>query len=349
MKGAPLIGISPSTKTTGAVPHLSPRDGSFLPCFALRDRSRLLRCTRRKSLKRLPPLGSIQAFVEVARLGSLKAAADTLALSSPALTRRIQSLEQFMGAALFERQHNSVQLNARGEAFLGEVQPHLDALALAIDRATDDSRSLRIRIAVPSLFASQRLMPRLPSLRERHPNLLIDVDTGANRISRLGEGVDAAIAITHGVEDRHYARVLERGRIVAIGSRRLVDGADPLRRLHDLRRVPVLLHREMPNAFDIWCKTVGLTDLEPAHITYFDAGQLILDAAAEGLGVAFMLESHLASAGDERLVRIFAESAESPYAYWFACPPAALGRRGVKLFHDWLFDHFGRADDLQVA
>lgn len=300
-------------------------------------------------MKRLPPLGSIQAFVEVARLGSVKAAADTLALSSPALTRRIQSLEQFMGAALFERQHNAVQLNERGEAFLDEVRPHLDALALAVDRATDDGRAMRIRIAVPSLFASQRLMPILPSLREQHPNLFIDVDTGANRISRLGEGVDAAIAITDGVDNRHYSRMLERGRIVAVGSRALLEGSRPLRQHSDLRHVPVLLHREMPLAFDAWRKAVDQHDLEPAHISYFDAGQLILDAASEGLGVAFMLESHLASANDDRLVRIFAETTESPYAYWFACPSAALDRRGVRLFHKWLFEQFAPAGGVARA
>ena len=292
-------------------------------------------------MKRLPPLGSIQAFVEVARLGSLKAAADSLALSSPALTRRIQSLEQFMGCSLFERQHNAVLLNARGRAFLGEIEPHLDALALAVERATDDGREMRIRIAVPSLFASQRLMPALPSLRQRHPKLLIDVDTGANRISRLGEGVDAAIAITEAVSDRHYSRLLERGRVIAIGSRNLVQGEPPMFDPSHLERLPILLHRDMPGAFEEWKRSVGRPQLEPAHINYFDAGQLILDAAAEGLGIAFMMESHLASSSDDRLVRVFNESAESPYAYWFACPPASLERRGVRIFHDWLFDHFG--------
>jgi LysR family glycine cleavage system transcriptional activator len=291
-------------------------------------------------VRRLPPLGSIQAFVEVARLGSMKAAADSLALSSPALTRRIQALEQFMGVDLFERHHNSVQLNRRGDAFLSEIRPHLDALAFAVERAVRDGRALRLRIAVPSLFASQRLMPALPSLRERHPDLLIDVDTGANRLSRLGDGVDAAIVITAEVHDRHYSRILERGRIIAIGSRSIFErGGKPLHP-EALREIPVLLHREMPEAFEEWKKAVGHPRLQPAHLNYYDAGQLILDAAAGGLGIAFMLESHLASSNDERLVKLFEDSAESPYAYWFACPRSALQRPGVRIFHDWLFAHF---------
>ena len=291
-------------------------------------------------MRRLPPLGSIQAFVHVARLGSFKSAADSLALSSPALTRRIQSLEQFVGTPLFDRQHNNVQLTVRGAAFLAEIEPHLDALALAVERVSEPARTMRLRIAIPSLFASQRLMPALPSLRARQPNLLIDLDTGANRISRLAEGLDAAIAITDQVDAKLYSKEIERGRIVAIGSRRLAEGAGAITKPADLSRFPILLHRDMPRAFDAWRHAVGLPDLEPAGVSYFDAGQLILDAAAEGFGIAFMLESHLDCSADERLVQVFRETAESPYSYRFACQPSALERRPVRIFHDWLVEHF---------
>ena len=285
-------------------------------------------------MRRLPPLGSIQAFVHAARLGSIKAAADSLALSSPALTRRIQSLEQFIGTTLFERNNNSVQLNERGRAFLTDVEPQIEALASAVERVGESAR-MRIRIAVPSLFASQRLMPALPHLRARHPDLLIDVDTGANRLARLNEGVDIAIAIADKVDDKLYSRMLERGRVMAIGSRELLD---KVRAPEDLRRVQILLHRDMPLAFHAWRSANGLPDLEPAECTYFDAGQLILDAAAGGLGIAFMLDSHLEASRDSRLVQFFGKTAESPYAYWVACNPQSLERKPIRIFHNWLFE-----------
>lgn len=296
-------------------------------------------------MRRLPPVGSIQAFVAVARLGTIKAAADSLALSSPALTRRIQSLEQFVGTPLFDRQHNSISLNTRGAAFLAEVEAHVDAIALAVERVSTPPKSMRLRIAVPSLFASQRLMPALPALRTRHPNLTIDVETAPNRISLLSEGADVAIAISERIDERLYARELEKGRIAAIGSRHLGDVREPA----DLRRVPILLHRDMPELFNAWRAAIGMPDLEPADTNYFDAGQLILDAAAGGLGVAFMLESHLACSIDDRLVQLFGQTAESPYTYWFACVPAALERRPVKIFHDWLFDHFSGEEKSRAA
>lgn len=292
-------------------------------------------------MKRLPPLGSIQAFVQVARLGSLKAAADALAVSAPALTRRIQSLEQFVGQPLLERLPNGVALNARGQAFLAAIGPHLDALAMAVERATDDGGPMRIRIAVPSLFGSQRLMPALASLRRNHPELTIDIDTGLNRVSRLGEDIDAAITIASSVGNQFYSRLVERGETIAIGSRQLLDAHPGLRDPAGLAEVPILLHREMADAFHHWKDQAGYPDLLPASINYFDAGQLILEAAAAGLGVAFMFRSHLDYSADDRLRQVFHQTSESPYAYWFACPPSALERRGVRIFHDWLFGQFG--------
>ncbi|MEO5773567.1 MAG: LysR substrate-binding domain-containing protein [Sphingomicrobium sp.] len=291
-------------------------------------------------MRRLPPMGAIQAFVHVARLGSLKAAADSLALSSPALTRRIQALEQFVGTPLFERHHHALTLNEHGQSFMAEVAPHVDALADAVERVSAPAKAMHIRIAVPSLFASQRLMPELPSLRERHPHLQVEIDTGANRLNRLQEGLDAAIAITESVDPRLYSRLVGSGRIVALGARSLQTGAKAVRRPEDIAKVPILLHREMPRNYDAWRRSVGYPELEPAEYSYFDSGQLILDAAAEGLGVAFMFESHLESARDQRLVPIFEGTADSPYRYWFACQPSALDRRPVKAFHDWLFERF---------
>ena len=90
-------------------------------------------------MRRLPPLTAIEAFVQVARLGSVKAAAEALALSSPALSRRIQALERFVGHPLFERRHQAVHLNPDGERLMAEIGPSIDALALAMERATGEA------------------------------------------------------------------------------------------------------------------------------------------------------------------------------------------------------------------
>ena len=289
-------------------------------------------------MKRLPPLTAIEAFVQAARLGSIKAAAEALALSSPALTRRIQALERSVGRPLFDRGHQSVSLNPDGERLLAEIGPSLDALGAAMERASGNREMMRLRLAVPSLFAAQRLMPALPRLRELHADLHIDLDTGANRLARLEEGLDAAIVITAEVDPSLYSRRIDSNCVVAIGARHLRDGPQALRSPADLAAHTILLHRDLAQAFDYWREAAGYPGLEPAAIDQFDSGQLILDAAAQGLGVALMLENHLTGSSDDRLVQLFDLKVESPYSYFFACRRSALARRPVRIFHDWLFE-----------
>lgn len=300
-------------------------------------------------MRRLPPLTAIEAFVQVARLGSVKAAAEALSLSSPALSRRIQALERFTGHPLFERRHQAVHLNPDGDRLMAEIGPAIDALALAMERATGSVEVMRLRLAVPSLFASQRLMPKLPGLRALHPDLHIDIDTGSNRLARLDEGLDAAIAITTEIDPSLYSRRIDSNCVIAIGSRAIQAGPNAIREPAQLAGATIFLHRDMPGSFDYWCDAIGLPGLQPAAIDHFDSGQLILDAAAQGLGVAFMLESHLYGSGDDRLVRLFDHKVESPYSYWFACRRSALKRRPVRIFHDWLFDRLLKEERREAA
>lgn len=292
-------------------------------------------------MKRLPPLTAIEAFVQTARLGSVKAAADALALSSPALTRRIQSLERHVNRQLFERRHQSIHLNADGERLLHEVGPVLDELTRALERATGDTAQLRLRLGVLPLFASYRLMPGLGVLRKLHPQLHIDLDTAPDATARLDDGLDAAIVLARGIEPGLYARRLGTNRVVAIGARALLDSPDAPKAPADLAGMTVLAHRDLPDVLRDWCRAAGVPDLQPAATDIFDSGQLLLDAAAQGLGIAFMFEMHLEGAHDPRLARLFGIAAESPYAYWFVCREPALNRRPVRLFHDWLMGEFG--------
>ena len=294
-------------------------------------------------MRRLPPLTAIEAFVAVARAGSVKAAAQDLALSAPALSRRIQTLERFVGKPLFERRHHAMVPTADGDRLLAQIAPALDQLADAVDAMTGGAEVLRLRLGVLPLFASQRLFPRLAALRAAHPQLHLDIDTGGHGISRLGDGLDAVIALAREIDPALYSRRLDRNRVFVIGARALLDRAEPVVDPAQLAGLTVLLHREMGDNFSAWRDAAGVGAVEPLAIDYFDSGPLMLEAAAQGLGVAFMHESHFVDAADPRLVQLFGIEVTSPYSYWFACRPRALTQRPVRLFHDWLIETI--ADD----
>jgi len=290
-------------------------------------------------MRRLPPLTAIEAFVQVSRLGSIKAASEELSLSSPALSRRIQTLEAFMDRPLFERGHQSIRLNDDGEALLELISAPIEALVDAIETLTSRDHVMRLRLGVPSLFASQRLIPHLPELRKLHPTLHIDLDTASHALTRLGDGIDCAIALSGELDPSLYGVRIYRDNIYTVGARRLVQGPHAINRPEQVGEMTVLIHRELEDTFSAWREAVGLPDLEPAAIDYYDSGQLMLEAAAQGLGIAFLHQNLLSDYGDERLVRMFADvEVRSPYSYWFACRPRALDLQPVRLFRDWLVD-----------
>jgi len=296
-------------------------------------------------MRRLPPLTAIEAFVQVARLGSIKAAAEELALSSPALSRRVQALERFIGRPLFERRHQALRLNDDGERLLSGIAPALDAMTDAVEAMTSGTELLRLRLGVLPLFATQRLMPKLPALRRKHPEFHLDVDTGGYGVTRLGDGLDAAIVLARDVDPGLYARRLDRNRVHVIGAKSLLEGPDPITRPEQLAGLTALVHRDMTETFTAWRAAAGVPELEPLAIDHFDSGTLMLEAAAQGLGVAFMLESHFEAAQDPRLVQLFDLTVESQYSYWFVCRPRALTQRPVRIFHDWLIEAIGAEVD----
>ncbi len=286
-------------------------------------------------MRRLPPLRSLEAFVRVAKLGSAKAAASELALSPPALSRRIKALEDFMDKQLFDRKAQAMVLNDDGQALMDAVEPALDQLAESIDELSGRGGEYRLRLGVLPLYATQRLIPRLPELRKLFPKIHIDVDTSHHAENLLGDVVDVAIIIASEVDPKLYSVKLDQNIIYAIASEELARDKK-LETPADLESQTVLVHSDMPLIWDKWRKEIGLPKLKPAVISQIDSGSLMLEAAANGLGIAIMHGSHLSDAKDPRLTRLFNKEVESPYSYWFVCRQSAFKRRAVRIFHDWL-------------
>jgi DNA-binding transcriptional LysR family regulator len=86
------------------------------------------------------PIDGVQAFVHVAELGSFNRAAEHLFITQTALTRRIQSLEAFVGLRLLDRTTRSTALSPMGRDFLPLARRIVDDLVHGLDRLRTSSR-----------------------------------------------------------------------------------------------------------------------------------------------------------------------------------------------------------------
>lgn len=287
-------------------------------------------------MRRLPPLGAIEAFVTVARSGSIKAAADALSLSSSAISRRVQTLETHLDTLLFERRHQALILTPHGAGLMEALSPILDNLADTLDRASRPHEGPRLRLGVAPFFATQRLMPRLPGFIAAHPGFHLDIETTAKPQSDMGTRIDASIWLGDTPDPRFYARQLDTNRIIAVAS---PDVARSIRSPADLKGRTIFLHRETPSLLEIWRAHHRNAVISDADISVSDSGQLMIDATAAGLGISVILDKLVED--DTRLEAIFAdEDIPSPFNYWFLCRKNGLDQRPVRMFHDWLFGEF---------
>jgi LysR family transcriptional regulator, glycine cleavage system transcriptional activator len=290
-------------------------------------------------MKRLPPLSALEAFVVVARHESLTVASHQLNLTVSAISRRIQTLEQDLGTKLFERQKRKFALLPTGQRLLDDVAPTLEILAHTADHYRQSGKQTSLRIGVMQAFATTFLLPRLKNFNMAQPNISLEFDTQPQPLSRLGTELDAAIVLLADPLEHHFCEKLAQNYIVPVCAPALLQNetaaqiADP----RWLTGKTALLHREVTSILPIWQKNVGFPELKPKRIDIFDSGALLLEAAASGLGVAFMLDITVAAAlADGRLIEPFKTRIKSPLSFCFVAKETATRDRSLSRFYAWL-------------
>lgn len=125
-------------------------------------------------------LDRLQAFVEVARNGAIGRAAEVLYVTQPALSARIQKLEQELGAQLFVRGRQGATLTEAGRAFLPFARRALDAVEDGRHRVADVGRGSIGQLVLGSAPVVSNYV--LPAILERfhaaHPGVALSVRTG---------------------------------------------------------------------------------------------------------------------------------------------------------------------------
>jgi DNA-binding transcriptional LysR family regulator len=137
----------------------------------------------------------LRYFLSVADHGSTLAAGRALRVSQTTVARRIAALEEALGMPLFEKRQAGYALTAGGEELLGRAR-QVEVAASGFEEASaalGRDASGTVRITTQEIFANTLLAPILRELHERHPEILIELDT-AQELLELGEG-EADIAI----------------------------------------------------------------------------------------------------------------------------------------------------------
>lgn len=285
-------------------------------------------------MRRLPPMGALEAFAVVAQHRTLRSASEELNLSVSALSRRIQTLEAYVGKPLFERLHHELRPTQDGEWLVAHATPLFEGLSQVLGDL-QQSGSTNITVGVPPSFAGAWLLPRINRFREAYPNIALSFDSSGTPLTRLGNGLDAVIVFAETIVGDFYSRELKPQTAFAVCAPELLGPApDPAKVIAEQ---VVLVHRGLPKVLPLWLEAMGLQGREPRRVDYYDSGPMLLAAAESGLGVALTLEDTVNFClGGDRLIRPFGESVSSPYSYHFVCKRPALAGRALRRFHDWL-------------
>lgn len=139
----------------------------------------------------------LRAFLETAETGSLSAAARTLGLTQPTLSRQVAAIEQQLGVTLFERVGKAMVLTSTGLDLLEHARTMGSAaeeLALA---ATGRSQAVEgvVSISASDAVSAYLLPPVIHHIRKLAPRVVVEV-VSSNALSDLRRR-EADIAIRH--------------------------------------------------------------------------------------------------------------------------------------------------------
>ena len=170
-------------------------------------------------------LSELEAFLAVVETGGFTAAGRRTGASQPAVSKAIGALESRLGVALFNRSTRSVTLTDQGQRYFDRMKPLLEEIEDAnreiIGSAVDMSGS--IRIAVPTTFGQLHILPLVPDLLSRYPNIEVDLVLSDRMRDMVEDRIDLAIRVGAVEEPDAVVRRLARTPLVCVGSRQYFE------------------------------------------------------------------------------------------------------------------------------
>lgn len=282
------------------------------------------------------PLRALAVFVRVVDRQSLSAAARSLAVSPSAVSQSVRALEDRVGVPLLVRTTSSLrpteagaELARRAGRALGELE---DALAQAAESGARIAG--RLRITAPHVTLDPIVRPALAALHREHPNLEVEVSVDDRLVDLVSERYDVGLRLSEVVPKEYVAaRLTPPFRAVIVGSPGYLAARGRPRHPRDLAAHACIGFRyPSSGALYHWELERGEEAIEIGSLGPFvsDDTSLIVDAAIDGRGLAYVLEpSARAGIASGALEVVLAPWAPAVSGF-FACYPRE-GRRSRKV------------------
>jgi LysR family glycine cleavage system transcriptional activator len=283
-------------------------------------------------------MNTLRAFEAAARHLSFTLAAEELHVTQAAVSHQIKTLEEALGVRLFRRLNRAIRLTEEGQEFVGEVRKALSHLATAVEKLAAPDAGGPLTISVLPSFASKWLVPRLGRFREKHPEIDVRISPSMQLTDFQRDDVDLVVRYGKGeYEGLHSVRLMTED-IFPVCGPALLEGPNGLHEPEDLRH-HTLLHDDSYVDWTMWLMVAGVKSVDPRQGPFFTDSALVIQAAAEGQGVA--LARGALAAGDiaaGRLVKPFNIAIPTKYAYYVLSPKATSHHTKIAAFREWLLE-----------
>ncbi len=135
-----------------------------------------------------------RVFLAVARKGTLTAAARLTGGGVATVSRRIDRLEAALGVPLFVRHQTGYRLTDQGESLLPKAEA-LEHAAQAFESQAEQESEVAgpVRLATAENLANPIIIPSLPALLKRHPQLELEIATDVASVNLHRRDADLAL------------------------------------------------------------------------------------------------------------------------------------------------------------
>ena len=237
-------------------------------------------------------LAQLEAFVVLARQGTMRTAGARLHLSQPALSARIAGLEAELGARLFERTPRGMLLSAAGRALLPQAERALGAVAAGVRlvRDVEEGEEGQLLLGATPIVSAYVVPELIARLRRVHPGVHVVVRTGpAAEVAAHVAAGDLQIGLVPELRDRRLTSVVlydEEVRVVARPDHPFVQ-AGPITpaRLSD---ATLVLFDRGSNDYQLTRELLRAAGVTPYSLIEVDNIETARRMVARGIGVALL-------------------------------------------------------------